>query len=470
MGKKLRLHCSVRTERNIANEMDVLEHNDNGSGYVFFASFAATFIPRALPLLFVVVFVPGLLLSQGRPGIIELRSANELKGRVINGAEVRELTGNVHFVQYLKDGGIVKVWSDRALQFIEAERTELYGRVKVVRDSLTITASEGIYFGKDRRMEMHKNVHLIRDSSDLTSENGEYYPDDKRAVFTTNVVVLDSASRLQSDRLVYWESEERSLATGHVKVVQFSDGTTVFGDTLINLDREKRSIVPSGARMIQIDTASSGEIDTLLVVSHRMESRNDSLRLVMAIDSVRMARTDLSARSQTATFYIGQDKAVLAGDPIVWHGDNQLTGDTIHIRLQNRKLNSVLVRGHAMAVSRADSIRRRRFDQMTGRRLTMSFADGKVRQIDVQGTATSLYYLYDDADPNGMNKSSGDRIIMDFSDGHIDRIKVIGGVQGEYYPEKMLLGREDDYDLDGFRWFPTRPKRAGDEMVEAKSQ
>lgn len=408
----------------------------------------------------------GMLSAQGRPGVIELKSAQELKGRVMNGQDVRELLGNVHFIQYLREGGFVNVWSDRALQFIADERLELYQRVRVRRDTVTIYADEGVYFGKERRVEMRGRVRLERTGSVLTAAEGEYFPDERRAVFTGAVQVEDSVSVLTSDRLTYWETDQRSIAVGRVQVRQLSDGTTVFGDSLVNLDSEDRSIVPRAARMLQADSSAEGGIDTLLVASVRMESTGGKDRVLIATDSVRIARTDLAARCALATFYTGADRIVLAGDPVVWHGRNQLTGDTIEIRLRDRRLHEVRVRGRAMAVSRADSLRPSRFDQLTGRNITMRFAGGKVQQIESDGTATSLYYLYDDELPNGVNRSSGDRITMDFSDGQIDRIKVERGVQGEYLPEKLVNGREADHDLDGFRWYTSRPTRTGLTMTE----
>lgn len=404
--------------------------------------------------------------SQGRPGVIELKSAQELKGRVMNGQDVRELLGNVHFVQYLREGGFVNVWSDRALQFLADERLELYQRVRVRRDTLTIFADQGVYYGKERRVVMQGRVRLERTGSTLTSQDGEYFPDERRAVFTGNVRVEDSVSVMTCDRLTNWEDEQRSVAVGRVQVWQRSDGTTVFGDSLISLDREDRAIVPKAARMIQADSTENGGIDTLLVTSVAMESLGGPDRILIARDSVRISRIDLAARCALATFYTDADRIVLAGDPVVWHGRNQLTGDTIDVILRDRKLHSVIVRGRALAVSRSDSVRPSRYDQLTGRRLTMRFADGKMRQIESEGTATSLYYLYDDAAPNGANRSSGDRILMDFTDGQIDRIKVERGVQGEYLPERMVNGRESDYQLDGFIWYRTRPARAGTSMIE----
>ena len=424
-------------------------------------------------LLFAVLCVPllpRLAEAQGRPGVIELKSAQELKGRTIGDAEVRELIGNVHFIQFLREGGMVKVWTDRALQYLATERVELYNRVRVLRDSVLILADEGVYYGQERRVTMQGRVRLERSGSILTSQEGEYFPDERRAVFFGNVRVEDSASVLTCDRLFYWEDDQRSIAVGNVRVVQSADGTTVFGDSLVNFDREERAVVPRAARMIQTDSTADGGIDTLLVSSREMESVAGPARALLARDSVKISRSDLAARCGLATFLTAEDRILLAGDPVVWHGRNQLTGDTIEVRLTDRRLHSVVVRGRAMAVSRADSLRPQRFDQLTGRRLTMFFTEGKVRQIDVEGTATNLYYLYDDAAPNGANRSSGDRILMDFTDGQIDRIKVVRGAQGEYLPEKMVYGREAEYNLDGFHWYRTRPMRAGLVMEEREAK
>ncbi|MEK6755811.1 MAG: hypothetical protein AABZ02_06645, partial [Bacteroidota bacterium] len=148
-----------------------------------------------------------------------------------------------------------------------------------------------------------------------------------------------------------------------------------------------------------------------------------------------------------------------AGQPVVWHEENQLTGDSIVITTKERKLRSVYVEGRAMAVSRADSVRRQRFDQLTAREITMYFYDGKIAQIDAERNATSLYYLFEEAEPNGVNRSSGDRIVMEFQDGKVDRIKIVGGVEGKYFPESMITRREPEYNLDGFKWIANRPRR-----------
>jgi hypothetical protein len=210
---------------------------------------------------------------------------------------------------------------------------------------------------------------------------------------------------------------------------------------------------------MQIDTLSSGVIDTLLVSGAYMEALQDSVQRFVTSGLVEMARSDFSARCGEALYYRASDLLILRDHPVVWHGENQVTGDSVVIKTSNRKLESVWVSGRSMAVSRADSALRERFNQLLAREITMRFREGRIYQIDAERTATCLYYLFDGAQPNGVNRSSGDRIIMDFADRRIDRIKIIGGVEGKYFPEPMIAKREQQYNLEGFRWITDRPQR-----------
>jgi len=391
--------------------------------------------------------------------LIELNHADQMNGMVINGEQAREFIGKVHFTQIQENGDRVYMWCDRALQFMSANRIELFGHVKIIRDTTTITSDQGKYFGNERRAEVSSNVRLVRGASVLTSLFGQYYVEEKRAHFTGNVRLVDTASSITCKDLTYFESDAKSIATGNVRVVNLSNSATILGDSLVHFEASKYSIVPANPRLIQIDTSSSGVIDTLVVVSRTMESYQDSTQRFVAIDSVEMARGELSARSGRTTFYVKKDLIILQHHPIVWQAMNQITGDSIDVHLVEKRLRSVHVWGHAVAISRSDSLYHNRYDQLTGRELTMFFAHEQLDSVFVNNNATSLYYLYDKDKPDGANKSSGDQIIINFIEGKIDRIKIIGGVQGEYFPEKMLVDRESQYNLDGFKWYTVRPRR-----------
>lgn len=411
------------------------------------------------------IMLPVLLVSQeGR--LLEVRSADLLNVRHMRNQEVRELIGNVHIVQ-TTPLEVVKIWCDSALRFMADNTLELYGRVRIVRDSVTLLAPEGVYFGNEQRSEMRNGVRLLKGSMILTARIGEYFTGEKRARFAGDVRVLDASSSTFSNSLLFFEEAEMSIALGNVRVINTANNLTVFGDSLTNYERLNYAVIGGNPKMVQVDTASDGRIDTLVVVSEVMESFRDSVQRFVARGNVAMARTDFAARCGEAIYRMKEDRMILRETPVVWHEGNQVSGDSIVVTLAEKRLQSVYVRGRAMAVSRSDSSAARRFDQLTGREIRMSFAENKLERIEADRNAISLYYLFEDHLPNGANRSSGDRIIIEFDAGKTDRIRIVGGVEGLYLPEPLIEGRELMYNLDGFQWLTNRPKRQQLQIVSA---
>jgi hypothetical protein len=215
-------------------------------------------------------------------------------------------------------------------------------------------------------------------------------------------------------------------------------------------------------KVMQIDTVGEGKRDTLLVDCSIMESYQDTVERLVARDSVRIRRGPLAAEAGYCKYFAESDSMILRKSPFVWYtqppgGDNQLSGDSIFIALKKRRLEAVYVRGSAFAISTADSLYPARFNQMSGEEIVFRFDSSKIRQIDVDKTATSLYYLFDDGKGNGMNKTTGDHVTISFHDGKFDKLRASSGVEGQYVPEKMIRFKESDYNLRGFNWRDRRP-------------
>ncbi len=397
--------------------------------------------------------------------VIELKSANKMESTTIGGEHVRDFVGNVHFVQPSESGGTIRLWCDRALQFMTSRRIECFGHVRIVRDSVTLLGNEGTYYDRTRKARLTKGVRLERPGTVLRASVGDYEADEKRAHFSGNVVVDDSVSTTTCDDLTYFEEGDRSIAVGNVKIVSPQDRVTVFGDSLVHLGTIDYTIIPRSPTLVQVDTSETGRLDTLVVVSRSMEAYRDSTQRYVARDSVMLVRNEIAAISGHGVYKPREGVLILTRQPIVWYDENQVSGDSIEVRLENRRLRSVYVQGRAIAASRSDTAQFQRFDQLTGRSLTLFFGEKEIERIVAERQSTSLYYLFDDKAPNGANKSSGDRIIVEFTDGQVDGINVSGGVEGQYMPEQLLLGRERNYDLDGFQWYPRRPRRHTTEIT-----
>ncbi len=401
----------------------------------------------------------------GQPGrVILLENADSLVGRVINGEKARELVGNVRFSQEN-----VRVTCDRAIQYLESGKVDLLGNVVVRDDSITMHAPRGRYHKDARRAEAFDSVSLDDGNLLVTSQYAEYFVEPKRASFKTNVTVRDTGSVLIADSVVYFRPTRQSLAFGNVTVFNAADNVAISGQKFESDALTKFSRMTEQPVLVQFDTSMPGRIDTLIVRSKVMESYRDSVRKLVAIDSVQIVRSSLSAVGGRAVFFTEHDSINLRVKPMVWYHQSQVSGDSINVYLEQRRLHTVVVLGNAVAVSRSDTLRPDRFDQITGETLSMHFANQELDHITVDTRASSVYHLYDDTLANGLNKTSGDRLFMQFEEGRLSSIKVVGGVQGQYVPENLLKGKELEYTLAGVQWSADRPGARKDDFTRQRT-
>ncbi len=381
-----------------------------------------------------------------------IRNADSLIGRSVEGEIVRELTGNV----ILEQRGVL-VYCDRAVHYPGRNSAYLEGNVKVVDDTVTLLTDRGYYHGSERILEGEGSVYLNDGLSELTSNFGKYNLDSKIAEFWDEVFVDDPAGRIYADRLIHRRDEEFSTAFGNVRVIDRQRGTTVFGGYLEYDSRSGYSLMSESPVLVQIDSTESGVTDTLIVTGITMESVRDTVRLFHASGEVELMRSDLAAKGEHASYHIDQDHLSLTGDPILWYRNNQVVGDSIHVVLENRRLRTLEVFGRTFAISKNDERYPDRFNQLTGVELTMLFSDDELEKIEVREQATSVYYVFEDPDPNGLNHVSGDRIEVLFENGAVRELKITGGIEGKYYPENLVRGNESSYNLIGFIWRTDRP-------------
>jgi lipopolysaccharide export system protein LptA len=386
--------------------------------------------------------------------VIVLERTDSLVARVIDGEDARDFIGHVRILQ-----DNVHISCDRALQFIRQGRLVLTGNVVVTDDSVTLRAPEAVYMRDERTAEATGSMALDDGKSLLTARYGKYFVDQRIAIFRDRVRVRDSVSVMTADSLTYYRNERRSVADGRVTVINAADRVTITGGHLDHRAQPDYSRMTVNPVLVQLDT-SAGAHDTLLVRGRVMEAYRDSVRRLVASDSVEIVRADLAAVCGRAVFHTEADSILLRKSPIIWYRDTQVTGDSVNVYLKGRQLHRVDVTGEAFAISRSDSVSRERYDQLNGEKLRMLFVDKVLHRIDVEVHATSVYHLTEDSVANGLNKTSGDTIIMVFEDGKVRSIKVTGGVEGRYVPENLVKNREEEYRIPGFRWIDRRPTSA----------
>ncbi|MCB2203263.1 LPS export ABC transporter periplasmic protein LptC [bacterium] len=419
-----------------------------------------------LAVLFLVF--PALLGAQQR-SLVRVLGADQLVGRTIGDMQLRELIGNVRLQQ-----DNVYIDCDRAVQNISQNSVQLIGNVVITQDTLTLKTDRGHYNGQTGLASSRQGVFLNDGHVTLTAKLGTYGTESKVAEFLNDVTIDDTAAVITSQRMHYFRDSSLVVAWDSVRIRFKDENVQIHADSVRHFPDDQRSEFYKQPVLWQIDTSyvrrtAAGRIDslaldTLNIAGGYMEALRDTSNIFIVRDSVRIVRREMSARSDAAIFLRSDSLIDLSGDPILWYGENQITGDSITALLSDNKLRTLDVIGNAFSISRskpeeADTLYPPgRFDQTSGKRILMEFADSKPQYIRVEGTAISLYYLYDEGALNGVRRESSDLIIISFDDGKVTEIRSIKGVEGTYYPEKYVNGKESSYNLTGFSWREDRPR------------
>jgi hypothetical protein len=84
-------------------------------------------------------------------------------------------------------------------------------------------------------------------------------------------------------------------------------------------------------------------------------------------------------------------------DPVLWSAQNQITGDSITMKMKSGKLDKLYVVGNAFIISDAEAkgdsvVVGEKFNQIKGRKLTGIFVDNDLHEVYVEGNGQLIYF------------------------------------------------------------------------------
>jgi lipopolysaccharide export system protein LptA len=440
-------------------------------------------------IIIIFVMISPFLFAQEKSETIRV-IGDSLIGKIVNGESVREIYGNVVLTQ-----GSVVINCDKAIQYLAKNNATLIGNVILKQDSLTITTSEGFYFGDEKKTRSIAGISLDDRKVILEADSGEYYFDVDRAFFQTNVILKDSVMTLHSDQLTYYQNENRAVAVGSVNIVDASN--EIKADTLENFRDTKISIADGNVRIrnlknnsmiygnhledypdlkytlvnekplyVQYDTSyvseNEIEIDTLIIMAGIMEAFRDTANVFKAVDSVKILKGEFASVNDY-TLYFRDSELIITekisddtGQPVLWYGNSQLTGDSITIYIEDKKIKQLDVIGKAFMLSQNEKYKER-FDQTSSKNLNLYFINNKIQRAEFEENVLSIYYLYEEEEANGLTKSSAKDLAIIFENNEVNEVRLYGTPNSEYYPENQVAGNERTFTLPKFIFYQNRP-------------
>lgn len=365
-------------------------------------------------------------------------------------------------------------------------------------DSLNYDRLENISYYFDGGM-------LVDEENELTSIWGQYNPDSKEALFKENVKLVNKDFTLHTETLKY--NTETKIAdilgpsvlvsdSGYIyttrgwyntetddcqllnrsQVINKDSTQILIGDTIYynrrngiaevygNMflqDTIKKVILKGNYGYynektefaLATDSAHAIEYsqkDSLYIHADTLKMITDSLgREMKAYPNARFYRVDFQGVCDTM-HYVSKDSTIyMKKDPVIWNEDNQVLGDRIDVLLNDSTIEKAFVRNYALSIQKRPI--EDQYNQLKGRNMTVSFIDGEMRHVLVDGSAESLYYLMEkDSTIIGINKTESPFLSMDIVDNKLEKLKLWSSTKGVTTPLSQTT--PEDKTLKGFVW------------------
>ena len=350
----------------------------------------------------------------------------------------------------------------------------------------TLTSVWGQYSSATKQALFKKNVHLMNESFTMDSDTLKYNTETKIANIVGDThIIYDDETNIYSTRGWYNTNNEQSMLLDRSLIVH-GDGKNVTADTLF-YDKQ-RQFVEGFMRVEMNDTIQKATLlgnyvfydelretglatdsallidwssaDSLFLHADTLHVSKDSIYDVLrAFNNVRFFRSDLQGACDSLVYLSKDSVGTMYGEPVVWSGINQLSGETIKGYIKNETIDHIHIPRGALVIQQVDTVY---FNQVSGKELTAFINDGELKRVEISGNAETIYCPIDEADSTiiGINKTQSSYVNMYFKEQKMDRIVLTAASTGIMYPLGELSG--DDLFLNGFFWIkeqqPQKPE------------
>jgi lipopolysaccharide export system protein LptA len=339
------------------------------------------------------LFVSTFLASNGK---FEIIHADKTIGKLINGEQVRILEGNIHAIQ-----DTISMFCDRAVYYEVKNRSDFFGHVHIYDGHHKLWADTIIYYTELRIAHCLGNVRISGINDSLFSQKFIYRFKERNAQGEEDLFIWDKVknARVWGDSGIYHSQEKQSY---------------VYGNTRFEHNEKEKT-------------------DTLIITAKRMEYYGIEPRRALASDSVLIFKGNLTAKCDSAIYFVTDEKVSLKIEPVAWQQQNEMRGDVIDLVLDSLEIKEINITDKAHLISLADSLSEI-YNHLRGKKIQVFLADGRPYFIVAKENASSIYMLKEKEKTQGFNVASSDSILIFFKQTEVDSIAFMGGAEGIFYP------------------------------------
>lgn len=383
------------------------------------------------------------------------------------------------------------------------------GNVIMKNPQSTLT-TDTLYFDRIKQQAYYRTGGTVVDTaSTLTSRIGRYYAESKKYQFLSNVVIKNPEYTLNSSQLDFYSETGGAYLYGESTIVSetstvycergFYDTRTDIGYFVKNsrVDYENRILYgdsiyfdrntnfASATNNIRVlDTVNKSIIrghyaevfrakDSVFITKRAVAitvKDNDSIyvhadtlrvtgkpenRIIKGFYRARIFKQGLPGEESTSgkcdSIHVNQKTGLtkLLRNPILWSGENQMIGDTIHLltNTKTEKLDTLKVFNNAFLIQKDSA----GYNQVKGQRLIGLFTNNELDTVNINKNAEVIFYSRNDKkELVGINNTVSSSIQMYLENEKIVGVRFIKKANGKVYPPSKFP--QNARQLPGFNW------------------
>lgn len=380
---------------------------------------------------------------------------------------------------FYRNGGHVQIDSSGTITskigryYMDAKKYKFVEDVVLTNDSTVVKSNFFDFYDETGHAYLFGPSTITTPESKTYCEKG-FYDTENKIGYAVKKAKIDYNNRtIKGDSLYFDNNTNFASATNNITVIDTLNKSVVRGHHAEVFKAKDSMFITKRAVAVTVQQKDSIYIhaDTLMVTG------KPEKRITRAFRNARLFKSDMSAKADSIhsnqetgltqliniSKFDSNDAFSVKRKPILWNIENQMTGDTIHLKSnpKTEKLDSLIVFNNAFIISK-DTLDAG-YNQINGKKLVGLFDDNnELYQVDILKNAQSIYYFRNDENELvGIDKSKSGSIRIIVVNRDIEEVRKINQIDGDIYPESKYPKNEKL--LKGFDWREDeRPKSVED--------
>ena len=381
------------------------------------------------------------------------------------------LTGNVVYT-----AGTKRLYTDKLDYNLLTKVSYFNTGGRLIDEQNDLTSKIGYYYSRIDQAIFYDSVRLKAESFDLSTDTLKYFTISKVAFTEGPTIIVTNTGNtinniggryetvrekmdlvdgkvetkdyfLEGDELLLDDFTQYYKAIGNVKLTAKNNDVIITGEEGYYNRVSGLSKVygkPVMKKIMEVDTFYLSS-DTLVAI----ESELDSAKRILGYSDVRIFRENLQAITDSVSYFLADSTIYMYQDPVLWTGENQITGDTISLLIQNQVVDKMYLFRNSFMSSK-DTLGN--FNQVSGRNMVAQFDQTVIEKVDVLGNGESLYFALSANEEYmlGMNKSTCSNLLLSFTNNELSSIDFYVQPESAMIPPHELNSSLTK--LKGFTW------------------